>query len=285
MIGIEWDVPASLTTNAGTLNFNVFPGLVLDPKQCSATKTIRAPIDPIPQGDGDIIHRRFQTGYTYKLTAQAFESVNAIACNSDARLMFEELALHLYSMLRDTGRYCWIPSNYGDTRALDQAQWFEGVTQTLGDGGVWQASFSIDSPFPYAIDLTQTSPSISANAAAAVTNSGNTDFYPVFKVYGPIPAGDGFSVINDTTLQGLVYNTNLPGALSIPGGSYAEIDTFKGTIYMNGNGADLSAGIDPVLSNFDLALVIVPGVNNFEFSGLPLFSTATVTILMNNSWS
>lgn len=274
MIGIEWDQPASLTTNAGTLNFNVFPGLHLDPKQCSATKTIRAPVDPVPQGDGDIIHRRFLTGYIYKLVAQAYETQNEIACLDSARNMFETLGLHLNAMLRSPGRYCWTPSNYGDNRALDQAQWFEGVSQSLGDGGVWQAEFSIDSPFPYVIDLTQQTVTVTG-AGNTWTNLGNTDFYPVIKVNGPT---SGFTLTNATTLQSILYNAGLPGALPIPGGSYAEIDTFKGTIYMNGSGADLSAGIDPTLSNFDLALVLIPGLNT-------LFSTgASSDWLVNNSW-
>lgn len=277
MIGIEWDQPASLTTSAGTLNFNTFPGLHLDPKQCAATKTIRAPVDPVPQGDGDIIHRRFLTGYIYKLVVQAFETQSEIACLSSARAMFENLALHLHAMLRSPGRYCWIPSNYGDTRALDQAQWFEGVTQSLGDGGVWQAEFSIDSPFPYAIDLTQQT--ISVSVPVVITNAGNTDFYPVIKVYGPISSGSLFYLVNSTTSQQIAYNTNLPGALPIPGGSYAEIDTFKGTIYMNGSGADLSAGIDPTLSNFDLAFVLIPGANTVDTFN------ATADYLVNNAWA
>jgi hypothetical protein len=274
MIGIEWDQPASLTTNAGTLNFNAFPGLILDPHQCSATKTLRAPVDPIPQGDGDIIHRRFQTGYIYKLVCQAYETANEIACLDSARLMFEALGKHLFSMLRDTGRYCWTPSNYGDNRALDQAQWFEGVTQTLGDGGVWQAEFSIDSPFPYVIDLTQTSPV--ANPGVTITNAGNADFFPVIQIQGPLLAGASCTITNGS--QVIVYDTSLPGAVTLGGADYAELDTFKGTIFKNGSDADCSASINPETSDFDLGFVIHPGANSITSVG------ANSLFLMNNAW-
>lgn len=273
MIGIEWDVAASLTTNAGTLNFNVFPGLILDPHSCSATKLLRAPVDPIPQGDGDIIHRRFQNGYVYKIATQAFESNTAIACAADARSMGEELGRHVFAMLNAPGRYCWSPSGYGDNRALDQARWFTGVTQSIGTGGVYQYEFEIDSPFPYAIDLTQTTPTISGGGS--ITNNGNTDFYPVVQIQGP---STGFSVISDTLLEGIFYDSTRAGALTIPGGQYAEWDTFKGTIYLNGDGADMSAGINPDLSNLAGPFRLIPGVNYLESNG------ASSVFLMNNAW-
>lgn len=284
MIGIEWEVASSLTTTAGTLNFNTFPGLILDPSQCQATKDIRPPKTPVPGGDGDLIHRRFQTGYVYDLVVKAFETDSLPSCTSDARLLFENLALHLYAMLNDAGRYCWTPTGYGDNRALDDARWFSGVKVTLTTGGIWQAEFQIDSPFPYVIDLTQTSPTIVGSGP--LTNSGNTAFYPVIKVLGPVGAAhgqgggfNGFSVINDTLLQGIIYDAGRPGAIGWDVGSYAEIDTYKGTIFLNGDGADLSAGIDPTLTNLENPLALVPGVNNMEANG------ADATFLLNNAWA
>lgn len=272
MIGIEWDVPASLNTNAGTLNFNVFPGLILVPDQCSCTKTIRAPIDPIPQGDGDILHRRYQTGYQYKLVAQAWETESEIACAPATRTLGETLGLHLFSMLRSPGRYCWLPTNYGDRRALDQAYWFAGVTQTIVSGGITQYEWEIDSPFPYVIDLTQTSPSVSG--VTNLTNSGNTDFYPVIQIQGPAVY---LQVYNLTTGEGITYDSLRPGARTISG--YGEIDSFKGTIYENGNGADLSAGIDPTLGNLEGPFRLIPGVNQISVTG------GTAVFLLNNAWS
>lgn len=277
MIGIEWDVAASLTTVRGTLNFNVFPGLILDPNNCSATKTIRAAVDPIPQGDGDILHRRFLTGYTYKLTCQAFDTSSSASCLGDARQLFEELGLHLSAMLRDPGRYCWQPSGYSDKRALDQTFWLEGVTQNFATGGIWQASFSFDSPYPYAIDLFENTTTISG--FGSITLAGNTDFYPVIRVHGPVPKGNNFVIGNATTGQAITYDTNLPGALPLAGGDYAEISTFNGTIYKNGNQDDLSAGIDPTLSNFDPALILTTGFNSLISTG------ASSDWLWNNPWA
>lgn len=275
MIGIEWNVPASLTTDAGTLNFNTFPGLILVPGSCAANKVIRAPVDPVPQGDGDILHRKWQTGYQYKLVCQAWETENSIACDEDARLLGEQLGLHLYAMLRSRGRYCWTPTNYGDNRALDEAYWFEGVTQSLSDGGIVQFEFSIDSPFPYAIDLTQQAIALTDGGTTTITNAGNCDFYPVIQVQGPT---SGFNLSNFTALQGLNYDASRPGADPIAGGHYAEIDTFKGTIYLDGDGADLSAGIDPEVTNLEEPLKVMAGANDFQIVG------ASATVLMNHSW-
>lgn len=283
MIGIEWEVPAALTTTAGTLNFNTYPGLILDPHQCAATKDVRPPKDPVPQGDGDIIHHRWLTGYVYKLVARAFAAQDTPACDDDARLLIENLGLHLTAMLNDPGRYCWIPTNYGDTRALDESRWFSGVIQTLSEGGIYQVEFEIDSPFPYVIDLTQTSPTISGSGS--ISNNGNCPFYPVIQVQGPVgtdrgqSSGNGFSVINDTLLEGIVYDRGRPGAIGWDVGEYAEIDTYKGTIFLNGDGADLSAGIDPTLTNLGDPFVLIPGVNNIEANG------ADALFLVNNSWS
>lgn len=275
MIGIQWDVPASLTTTAGTLNFNTFPGLILDPHQCAATKEVRATNDPIPQGDGDIFHRRWLTGYIYKLVAQAFTDESTASCLDDGRLLLEELALHLEAMRNSPGRYCWLPSNYGDTRALDQAQWLTGVTQTLAEGGIIQVEFEIDSPFPYVIDLTQISTNVPASTLITIANLGNITFYPVIQVQGPA-TNDIWTVNNTTTGDGIVYDQTRPGAVTMGGGDYAEIDTFKNTIYLNGNQADMSAGIDPTQSVF---LTLEPGNNVMETTDV------SAVFLTNNAWA
>lgn len=284
MIGIEWEVATSLTTTAGTLNFNTFPGLWLDPGNCSATKDIRAPKDPVPQGDGDVIHHRWLTGYVYDITAHAFTNEDTCSPQPEARLLFEELGLHLTAMLNNAGRYCWLPTGYGDTRALDEARWFGGAKVSLGSGGIWQVQFQIDSPFPYAIDLTQTTPTITT--FGSITNNGNSPFYPVIQVQGPIGSsagqgtGNGFAVINGTLNKGMVYDAGRPGAVSFGGGHYAEIDTYNGTIYLDGNGADLSAGIDPLLTNLEDPFTLIPGVNNISTS-----NSVAAKFLVNNAWA
>lgn len=272
---IEWNVPTSLTTPAGTYQFNVFPGIQLDPASCEAIKELRTPKTPVPQGDGDILHRRWKTGYVFRLKGWCMESADAPACSEDARLMVEDLMKYLDSILNTPGRYCWTPTNYGDNRALDFAQWFERLTFNL-NGNHWEIGFALDSPFPYAIDLTQQAVSIASGGLTAIVNAGNVSFYPVLKVY-PASSTGTWQVSNFSTLQGIVYDGSRPGA-AIPGGSYAEIDTYKSTIFLNGNGADLSSGVDPTLTNLEDPFLLRPGSNDVQPVG------GSVIVLANNSW-
>jgi hypothetical protein len=73
-----------------------------------------------------------------------------------------------------------------------------------------------------------------------------------------------FTITNATTGQQFVYNSALPGAIAIAGGSYAEIDVFKNSIFRNGNLTNLKAGVDELNSEyFSLAL----GTNSVQIAG------------------
>ena len=124
-----------------------------------------------------------------------------------------------------------------------------------------RATLLFDSPFPYAIDFTQEDDTTSGSIV--LNNTGNTPFYPVFKVTG----GGAFTLSNDTTGFAIVYTGSYSG--------YAEIDTFRNTIYENGNGANLKDGLDVENSDF---FSLVPGNNVISISG------GTVEILWQAAW-
>ena len=65
------------------------------------------------------------------------------------------------------------------------------------------------------------------------------------------------------------------GADSIAGGSYAEIDTFRNTIFLNGSGANLKAGVDELSSEYFGLRV---GENEIAIDG------ASVDVLWAPAW-
>src|SRR5262249_44606909 len=63
---------------------------------------------------------------------------------------------------------------------------------------------------------------------------------------------DSFALANNSVLdengQPLVigYDSSRPGAVSVGSGHYAEIDTWRGSIFLDGDSADLTAGLTTV---------------------------------------
>ncbi len=120
-------------------------------------------------------------------------------------------------------------------------------------------------------------------ATTALTNAGTVNFYPVFKVNGPFTA---FTLRNNSVLdsQGnpldIVYDGNLPGAQSVAGGHYAEIDTFRNTVYLDGNLANLKPGINILFSDF---WWLQPGTNNVRFESDS--GTASVDVLWQAAYA
>jgi phage-related protein len=96
-----------------------------------------------------------------------------------------------------------------------------------------------------------------------LNNTGNAVMYPVFQVTG----GGAFTLSNDTTGLAIIFTGSYSG--------YAEIDTFRNTIYQNGSGANLKDGIDVENSDF---FGLVPGNNVISISG------GSVTVLWQAAW-
>lgn len=280
----DWNVPARIITPEGTLYFNntsqVEGYYVQIKEQCDAGANTRATRNPVPQAGGAIINRGFDDGYLLKLALAYFAEPDDPACStSDPTIaeMDDLLMLHLRSILEGGGRYIFQPQGENE-RLLDELSLVERPVITV-ESGLTGVVFTLASPFPYSIDFTQILTTLTAGSPSAIlNNTGTAPFYPVFKVYGP---ADSWTIENVTTGLKIVYDSDLPGAPTIPGGSYVEIDTFRNTAYLNGNGPSRKAGIDIIQSDF---FTLEPGNNQITTAGDATDAAPTVDILWQPAW-
>ncbi len=242
---------------------------------------MRATKDSVPQGDGDILHRRFTDGVELSIVLQLWKvadpdpSIGEPACGEDLRLMLEHLGLYLQAILNGRGRWFWLPSGYGDYRMLDECRWLVDVSRDL-TSSLTTVTFSIDSPFPCFIDATEqfgSDTTIASGDTVVLTNNGNHETYPVIEVYGTTSA---WSVVNSS----LVDQNGDPLALIYAGTTittpdFAEVDVFANSIFLNGNQSDLAAGIDAEESDY---FFLRPGDNEITAVG------ADVAFKFNNAW-
>jgi len=269
----DWNVAATLASVYGDLSLNATSGdrYLLNNAECDMWQDVRAQLLNVPTEDGGLVQERFLTGSRLKLVVQLWED-DGIACDEALERMVDTLAKHAGSMLKAamSGRFLWDPDGAG-VRLLDYMQQTERMTFKQPAGAPMEATLLFDSPFPYAIDFTQIATNITGSTA--LNNTGNTAFYPVFKVNG---ASSAFTLSNDTTGLAIVYDDSLPGAAAIPGGSYLEIDTFRNTAYLNGAGANYKDGIDVEMSDF---FPLWPGNNVISITGAP-----SVDVLWQAAW-
>lgn len=301
MANLEWEIPHQLTSIYGALNINVpdpDTGRVyrIQPDSYKMIPSLRVTQDNISQEDGSVLHPRWKSGMTTVMQValnimddpdEGGSKEFKPACGADLREMGEELVLHLNAIRRlaaDVQRLYWTPTDYGDQRLLQDIMLLAIWDPSYDLGGIENLiSFAVESPFPYAIDFTQESIEIVNDATVAVTNAGNSPFSPVMQVTGP---GGGattdFQILTDGdpdpdgNARRVVYDSTRPGGVAIPAGHYAEIDFFQGTIFKDGSGADLIAGINPEQTDF---FHLNPGVNNIQASG------CDITVLNNNAWA
>lgn len=300
MANIEWYVPHTLLTPGGNVDLNTSADLryIIVPDSYKIVPSLRVTQDNISQQDGSVLHPRWKTGLVATLQVAYWatgpggaNSPDAPACYADMRTMHEALVSALNSIRVLTGqeqRLVWQPTGYGDQRMLDQIQLLSWPDPSYDvDGELAVVEFAVESPFPYALDFTEETTTLggSAGTTVLITNGGTADFWPVARVYGPTP---GFILTNTSDLDPdgnamkVVYNSALPGGAAIGPSDYAEIDFFRGTIYLNGNGANLAAGLDPTQTDFWQLLTeaYLGGPNVVTISGAPL-----VHILWQNAWA
>lgn len=303
MPNIEFSVPHSLLTPGGNVDLNTDAGLryLIQSDSYKIVPALRVTQDNISQQDGSVLHPRWKTGLVAQMQVAYWTTGPALSTNPDAedkpacgstlRGMHETLVSALNSIRILTGepqRLVWQPTGYGDQRMLDQIQLLSWPDPSYDlDGVEAMVSFTLETPFPYAIDLTEQTTVMGGSAGPTVfiTNGGNADFWPVARIYGP---AFGFTLTNESDLDPsgvpltFVYDSTRPGALAIGPSDYAEIDFFRGTIYLNGNGANLAAGVDPTLTDFWQLLTeaFLGGPNQITMTGAPL-----VRILWQNAWA
>lgn len=283
---IEWDQSGRLETPIGNLLINqpitdigTFGAVA---SKCQVRRSLRVTSDTIPQGDGQILHRRFSDGIELTLALELWKvfdpdpAIGQPACGEDLRLMLEHLGLYLQAILNGRGRWFWQPSGYGDERMLDECRWLIDVTRDLDANRRTTVNFSIDAPFPCFIDATEISGSdviVADGATVTITNDGNHDAYPVLEVLGTTSA---FTITNHSLVDQngdpleIVY-----AGTTITSPDFAEIDVFRNTIYLNGNESNLKSGIDAEDTDY---FFLRPGDNEIEADG------ADVQFKYNNSW-
>ncbi len=306
MIG-EWTNAWWLEDPEGTLLFNYTDPTTkqryqLVPAKCNANLPVRVTADDVPQGDGAIPHRRWRSGFTVHLAVEMLidpdgngytmgplETQEA-ACDADLVTMLDLLGLHINAMIRTglvsgfpNARLFFTPSGFDgttplDDRMFDRCQLQTGGAVSEGDIGTL-VEFDLDTPYPYYIEAAETQTVLSNTGLQVVTNEGNTDFYPVVRVDGPF---SDFTLFNESIvdLDGnpleILYSASLPGASSVSGGDFLEINFFTGQVFLNGSGGNRKSGIDMRYSDF---FPLIPGDNFLTIL------EATATVLSNGAWA
>lgn len=269
----DWTVPFTLVTDRGTIYFNE-PSqtegyYIIDKGASDEITEIRATRNGVPQNPGSILHRGFYSGVVLNLTLEYWTPGGKPACKTTdptSQAMDDLLLKNLDAILNGGGRILFTPTGQPQ-RLIDELRWI-GEAKLTEEDTATTVAFTLASPFPYAIDFEQTLTVLTeASPTDNLINTGTTEFYPVFKIYGPF---FGFELTNADNLDDdgnpfkIVYDSDLPGAVSVPGGDYIEIDTFRNTVYLNGDGASRKAGIDIEQSDF---FSLVVGNNNLTIVG------------------
>lgn len=280
----SWEVPFWLSTPQGTLNLNTEVTMptagdgiyILDPKACKCEIPLRVTDTNIPQADGEQLHSRFYQGYLLTLAIQYWDTEDAPACNELLQEMVDTLMRFIRSYTCATdARVYWTPDGEAD-RFIKAALLNDPADHSLGDGGIFQTVFQVKSPYPYAWDSAE----ITTVLPDTLTNTGSADFWPVIRVYGPT---SGFIITNSSVLDSdghplqISYDAGLPGAIAISAGDFAEIDTFRNTIYLNGFQNNLKPGLNMGISDF---FPIAVGANTITYSG-----SGTAQVLWQAAWA
>jgi len=270
MIG-DWDapIPWHFETPSGTLDLNTADGyrFLLVSSGCDGGVDLRITEDNVPQGNGEIPHKAFTSGYKIRLLLELREAIDPTspqaeargACGRDLTDMLDQLGLHINEILNAVPdgsgtfqRLWWAPDGLPE-RMLDKIRLLERPVVTQDGANPPRVAFAVFSEFPYYLSHADTTTAFSDGETATLANGGTCDYYPVFEVAGPTSA---FTITNNSVLDAdgnpleIVYDSTLPGAVAIPSGHTVEINTFKNTAYLDGNVASRIAGIDIQASDF-----------------------------------
>ncbi len=254
---------------------------------CDFHIDVRSTTDNIPQANGSILHTRFLTGVTIPMTVQLWESRNEIACSGELLAeMLDNLSGALRSLLNagdNEGRLAYQVDGQND-RMVDDVRL--AVYPTFTPGPPPTVTFTLDTQYPYAQDLLQNCTHFSDGVPQTLDNTGSADYHPVFLVNvsscslpydGDVGAVSDFTITVDNIygITQFVYSDAFAGAVPIPSGAYAEINAFGNTIYQDGTGADLKAGVDELNSDYP---VFATGSNDVQIDG------ADMVVLWAPAW-
>jgi hypothetical protein len=269
----NWTDLDKIVTASGDLTLNAPTGnryLTLN-ERCDSGADLRVTFDNIPQGDGQLNHRQYLTGYKMRL-ALALWADTEPACGEDAQGMLDTLGQHINALrgFDENRRVVWTPEGMA-SRMINEINLMEKPVVTVEPGGtegIVTVTFGVVSPFPYEMsEMEQTPATIADGATETLTNAGSTPFWPVYRVNG---ATSAFTITNVTTGEVIVYNGTAIGAMS-----YVEIDTFRGTVFLNGDQASRLDGINFELTDF---FPLVVGDNDVSIDG------ADCDVLFNDAW-
>lgn len=264
MAAFESGVPFTLVTPAGTSTFNGSgDGLYID--DISANRDIRAPVEPVPQRSGGIIHPSFKGPTFITVTAR----IQAEAGFSTRRSTMDTLRGNLDSLVKPTAaqlvsscRLRWVPSGANE-RMYDAVRLYDMAPPETWNGIIKRLQFTLSCPYPYALDLAQTTTNIPTAGTTTIVNDGNTPMWPVLKMNGG---------------TGTITNTTSGEGIELSGGtvaSYAEIDCFQETVFADGSGANLQGKVVQAASSF---FALAPGNNVMDAA------TVSTDVLFQAAW-
>lgn len=295
MPNLEWGVAHSLEGPLGTLALNQTEAVTGRRYQILSggykiVPSLRVVQDNLSQTDGAQLHPRWKTGLVATMTIRYQINGQGVpdyvpACGEDLRVMHEMLMRQLDSIrhLSPTAdqRLHWTPTGAGD-RMLTEVQTLTWADPVWNDDGT-TVTFALETPFPYAIDLTEINTPIAAGATAVITNNGSSEIRPVIEIIASGSPISTFTIVNTGVLDELGnpleirYDASLPGAHVIAAGHFLEIDLFKGTATLDGDvDGTYIAGIDASLSDF---FPLAVGANPITILG------AAGIVKWNPAWS
>jgi hypothetical protein len=286
---LQWDQVMEIISPAGSIFLNQDIGdgkkLLVNHRKSVGRRLVRAARDHIPQGDGEIFHDRYATGYEMQVCVRFMQGDDP-ACDEALCEMRDELYGILWSLLRPTGdggRLAWASYCAPSRRMLDAARLLSiSDPEEDAEEGATEVTFVLDSPFPYAITEAQDVTTFSGTQT--VPNDGNVEFWPVIKVHASGTDCGAFTLESDIPDEFgnnllIEFDSSYSG-VAISAGSYGEIDTFRGTMFEDGNGADLSGGLVAISSDF---FPIKSGGTSVSAIGAGGFSSAE--FLTNDAWA
>ncbi len=311
----EINVPIDLVTPWGTIQFNRSSNTNyywLTRLDGLDSATLRTGSTSFTARDGEAVHNSYSRGRIPVMSGQLVikDAVEATAL-LNRRLMLENLAAALNSIRRADGTLVWTPSG-ASARQLTVRAW-ESMQVSGGFMKEFQFGLAAGNPTVVSTTLEQVDTSLLSVATGAgtwdfataggaddwdfataggaddwtlgtavspgiatVTNDGNADAWPILRVYG-LTSGV-VRVANLTTGQQIAFSS-----LEVPLGSYAEIDTWNETVYLNGQtNQSMLGGLDSTTSAF---WSLAPGANSIQFYADVFDATTYLKILHRDSYT